>query len=151
MLRGGPNRIVALSERPFTLGRRSDNDLVLDESTVSRRHALIIKAAAGFGLRDLNSKNGTYVNGDKIVQVEHLLMGGDRMRLASSEVTAVFRQEATGTAAMSTEPPTTGGIGLQGGSAQQSRHHEPLPGGPRPGPYLCVGGEAAQERVKPVS
>ena len=47
MLRGGPNSgmIVALSERPFTLGRRSENDLVLNESMVSRRHALIMKTA----------------------------------------------------------------------------------------------------------
>ena len=121
VLRSGPNSglVLALSERPFTLGRRSENDMVLDESTVSRRHALIMKTAAGYVLRDLNSKNGTYVNGDKIGQVEHLLRAGDRIRLASSEVTAVFRQEAPATVPMSRDPPTTSGIDLEGRPAQQ--------------------------------
>ncbi len=46
-----------------TIGRQEDNDLVLADASVSRRHALIEPGAGGFALSDLRSSNGTYVNG----------------------------------------------------------------------------------------
>ena len=46
-----------------TLGRQSDCDGVLDDPTVSRRHAVIEQDGAGLLLRDLGSRNGTTVNG----------------------------------------------------------------------------------------
>ena len=99
---------VSLSGHPVTLGRRSDNDVVVDETTVSRRHALILETPDGFFLRDLSTTNGTYVNRDKIGHQEHKLKHGDRIRLAGSEVTFIFREEGAGTIRMSTESPATG-------------------------------------------
>ena len=115
MVRGGPNAgsTIPLSVGPNTLGRRSDNDVVVDESTVSRRHALIMETAAGYILRDLNTSNGTFVNRKKIGQGEHVLRHGDRIRLAGSDVTFIFRQDGAGTVQMSRdEPPQTGSMDL---------------------------------------
>jgi len=63
----------------FTIGRAPDNDLCLDDPTVSRYHALIVRHGAGWQVRDLNSHNRTIVNGRRVT--EHLLHAGDELRL----------------------------------------------------------------------
>jgi len=45
------------------VGRSTSADVVLDEDTVSRRHALVIRQAGSVWLADLGSANGTYLNG----------------------------------------------------------------------------------------
>jgi putative peptide zinc metalloprotease protein len=49
--------LIPLTGNPITLGRRSDNDIVVDETTVSRRHALVMDTPAGFVVRDLSTTN----------------------------------------------------------------------------------------------
>lgn len=49
-----------------TIGRQADNDLILEDPSVSRYHALIARAAAGHTITDLQSSNGTTVNGELI-------------------------------------------------------------------------------------
>ncbi len=51
---------------PFAIGRSLDNDLVLDESSVSRYHAQIRNSGKGLVIVDLESLNGTQVNGIRI-------------------------------------------------------------------------------------
>jgi pSer/pThr/pTyr-binding forkhead associated (FHA) protein len=46
-----------------TIGRASDSDIILEEATVSRCHALLLRDAARVLLIDLESTNGTFVNG----------------------------------------------------------------------------------------
>ena len=110
MIQGGTDSgvIIPLSGRPITMGRRSDNDVVVDETTVSRRHALILEGPDGFFLRDLSTTNGTYVNRNRVGHEELRLNHGDRIRLAGSEVVFVFRQEGPSTVRMSTETATIG-------------------------------------------
>jgi putative peptide zinc metalloprotease protein len=88
IVKGGPNSglSVPLAGKPVTLGRRSDNDLVVDEGTVSRRHALIMETPSGFVVRDLSTTNGTYVNTDNIGVGERVLTHGGEIRLAGSKV-----------------------------------------------------------------
>lgn len=99
LVRGGPNNgvVINLTDRPITLGRRQDNDVVIDETTVSRRHSLILDTPSGFVLRDLNTTNGTYINRARIGQNEHPLHHGDQIKLGGSDVTLVFQQDAAGT------------------------------------------------------
>lgn len=61
------------------IGRSDDADLVLDDVTVSRRHAELLRAPEGWRLRDLGSLNGTYVNRARID--ETLLAGGDEVQV----------------------------------------------------------------------
>src|SRR5438309_6649378 len=58
------------------IGRAADsNDVVLDDGQVSRRHASIRRNGHDFMLVDLNSANGTSINGQRVK--EHLLRNGD--------------------------------------------------------------------------
>jgi pSer/pThr/pTyr-binding forkhead associated (FHA) protein len=49
-----------------TIGRVDDNDLVLSSASVSRKHASLEKRVFGYFLKDLDSTNGTIVNGEYI-------------------------------------------------------------------------------------
>src|SRR4051812_32176477 len=59
---GQPERAFALSNTT-TIGRDNENDIVIESITVSRCHAVLLHDAAGVRLIDLESTNGTLVNG----------------------------------------------------------------------------------------
>ena len=74
---GDPER-VALDGDKLTIGRGESNDIVLlDDPTVSRRHALFERLAAGWCVSDLNSMNGTLVNGQALGQARPLYSGDE--------------------------------------------------------------------------
>ena len=64
-----------MSKERYTIGRLPDNDIRIDNAAVSGHHALIINILNDSFLEDLNSTNGTYVNG-KIIK-KHALQHGD--------------------------------------------------------------------------
>jgi len=64
------------------LGRSEDNDVVLDNPTVSRHHAVITKTNEGFLILDNNSSNGTFINGIR-VQGEARLKQNDILKLGT--------------------------------------------------------------------
>lgn len=67
---------VEIKGNSFCIGRAYENDLRIEDSRVSRRHAEIIKLEDGnFTLHDRNSKGGCYVNGVRVK--EHKLQPGD--------------------------------------------------------------------------
>ena len=75
---------VVLKEVPVakdrtTIGRRSHNDLVIDNLAVSGEHAVLFKTGDDMYLEDLGSTNGTTVNGQPIKK--HLLLGGDLIEI----------------------------------------------------------------------
>lgn len=70
---------VPIDHMVFNIGRRSDNDLVLDDPRVSRTHLQIRAIRGRFVLFDLNSTGGTLVNGNPIR--EHTLSAGDVIQL----------------------------------------------------------------------
>lgn len=71
--------IFVLNPTSNTIGRNDDNELMLDDVTVSRNHATIEKVENSWILRDLNSLNGTYVNRNRIDQTE--LTGGEELQI----------------------------------------------------------------------
>ena len=60
-------------------GRHPDSEIFLDDVTVSRRHAEFRRGADGYSVADVGSLNGTYVNRDRIDEVE--LQGGDEVQI----------------------------------------------------------------------
>ena len=77
---GRPDRIVTVRDT-MTIGRDSDNDIVLESKTVSRCHAMLMRKAAELLLVDLASTNGTLLNGLPIQPDEPLrLNDGDELR-----------------------------------------------------------------------
>ena len=61
------------------IGRQPENDLSLDQPTLSRRHALLTAEAEGYSLSDLHSRNDTFVNGSAITRPV-ILRDGDEIR-----------------------------------------------------------------------
>jgi hypothetical protein len=60
-------------------GRHPDSDIFLDDITVSRRHAEIVRGMDGFFVRDAGSLNGTYVNRERIDEAR--LSNGDELQI----------------------------------------------------------------------
>lgn len=77
--------------KELTIGKLSDNDIVIDNAMVSRHHAKIVMDKSGHcEIVDLNSKNGTYVNGRK-VRGSHSVEPGDRIMVANAPLTADWK------------------------------------------------------------
>ncbi|MHB2020292.1 MAG: FHA domain-containing protein [Candidatus Xenobia bacterium] len=77
----GPHMGYPLN-RPCTLiGRDVGNDIMINSSSVSRTHAQIVRMEGCWLVLDLDSKNGTFVNGDLVVQQQ--LFDGDRLSIGS--------------------------------------------------------------------
>jgi hypothetical protein len=74
-------RHVPLEQPLITLGRRTDNDVVLDSPTVSRQHAQIRWRYGRFVLYDLSRRGRTVVNGEPVT--EHALQAGDVIALSN--------------------------------------------------------------------
>jgi pSer/pThr/pTyr-binding forkhead associated (FHA) protein len=71
---------MALSKERITIGRRPHNDLVIDNSAISAEHAVIVTMLRDAFLEDLDSTNGTRVNGQAIKK--HFLKNNDVIELA---------------------------------------------------------------------
>ena len=74
------------------MGRDQDADIVIDDPTVSRKHAEIVRSNDGFVLLDLDSKNGSFVNETKVGQNGQSLKDGDEIRFGPGHVALVFRE-----------------------------------------------------------
>jgi hypothetical protein len=70
-----------MEREEITIGRGEECDLVLDEREVSRQHIRIYKQDSQFYVEDLNSKNGTWLNGNQITGTRQL-SDGDEIHLA---------------------------------------------------------------------
>jgi hypothetical protein len=68
------------------IGRSPDTDLRVDSPKISRQHAEIIFEAERYFLVDLNSRNGTFLNGERIVEKKRLLKDGDEIQLSTELV-----------------------------------------------------------------
>jgi pSer/pThr/pTyr-binding forkhead associated (FHA) protein len=81
IVRRGPSEGTSfvLDSDLVTVGRSDDADVVLDDVTVSRRHAQFIRDAQGWHCRDVGSLNGTYVNRERIDATA--LAGGDEVQI----------------------------------------------------------------------
>jgi len=99
-------KVIDIVDERCTLGRALDNLIRLEDGTVSHHHAMLLTENGEFKLRDLNSTNGTRVNGTRIV--ESKINNGDQVRLGSVEMR--FESDAKKTS--QPLPPVQTGIDL---------------------------------------
>lgn len=91
----GPNGQTTLepSPYPYTIGRAPDNQLVVNDVRVSSHHAEIRPEGQGYGIIDLGSSNGTFVNEQKLTpQVPRVLASNDQIRVG--DTTFMFEAES---------------------------------------------------------
>jgi hypothetical protein len=77
----------------LTIGRHSTNDVKLADRMVSKRHAVVGRIKSRIVVKDLASRNGTFVNGEKVEKA--MLVSGDRVKIGSA-VLRFFKEEACG-------------------------------------------------------
>jgi len=92
VLNGGPDKAMVvvhrgaskgarflIAEDSSAIGRSTENEIFLDDVTVSRSHAVIERGSTGFTLTDLGSLNGTYVNNQSLKTAP--LVCGDEIQI----------------------------------------------------------------------
>ena len=104
----GPSgrELRALDSERLTVGTLDSNELAVDGDGVSRVHAVLERFGDTWTVRDLGSRNGTFVNGGRIIG-EHALHPGDEILLGRLRL--LFHGPARGaeTAAIASPPPLT--------------------------------------------
>src|SRR5262245_45404493 len=95
----GEDRVVSLTGGRVRLGRGSDNDVVLSDSSVSRYHAEILRESDGWSVHDLKSTNGVQVNGVPVEKAP--LRPGDLLGVGSFQI----RVDAEVPVSVRPEPP----------------------------------------------
>jgi pSer/pThr/pTyr-binding forkhead associated (FHA) protein len=73
----------------MSIGRTPDAPIFLDDVTVSRNHALLVRRRDGLYIDDLGSLNGTYVNRHRIES--HLLDDGDEIQIGKFKLSYLER------------------------------------------------------------
>ncbi len=92
VIRTGGGRVgesFALHGERMTIGRRPDADVFLDDVTVSRDHAVLVRRSGAWYLDDSGSLNGTYVNRRRIDS--HRLEDGDELQIGKYKLTYLAR------------------------------------------------------------
>jgi hypothetical protein len=76
--------VVSLGRERFTLGRRPGNDIVVNDEKASGNHAEVVHEGDAWVLRDLQSRNGTFLDGRKVTEVS--LSPGDTFHIGLTKV-----------------------------------------------------------------
>ena len=77
-------------EEDVTIGRSNKNTIMIKDPYISKNHLSIVKDEGEYFLEDLNSANGTFINGDRIMDVVRL-NNGDTIRFGQVEFIFVKR------------------------------------------------------------
>jgi DNA-binding NtrC family response regulator len=90
---GSEAKRVCINGCPIHVGSAPDNDLVLPDKTVSASHCRLEPADSGLVIRDLGSRNGTYVNGVRVITA--LLSEGANVRIGRTTLRVAARSESS--------------------------------------------------------
>lgn len=87
VLPSGDKLEYPLTQHETNIGKAAHNHIVLTDPTVSNAHAILIAREGSYSLADLGSRNGTFVNGDKLGAHAHALRHGDTIQLGQTVLT----------------------------------------------------------------
>ena len=82
-----PDRIVVWDTQEISLGRAAENDISVDHAEISRKHAHFVRTGKSYAVQNLNTSNGTLVNGEPVTT--RTLETRDVIRIAELELTFV--------------------------------------------------------------
>jgi transcriptional regulator with GAF, ATPase, and Fis domain len=90
-----------LTEPEVRIGRDPSNSLAISDLSLSRRHCVLAREAEGYTLRDLDSRNGTFVNGRVISEKQ--LNHGDQISIGESVLVFLMKEDSDETAVQRVE------------------------------------------------
>jgi pSer/pThr/pTyr-binding forkhead associated (FHA) protein len=76
-----------IDQPEVAIGKAAHNDVVLTDPTVSNTHAILIARGDGYSIVDLGSRNGTFVNSERLGSQGHTLRHGDKILLGKTVLT----------------------------------------------------------------
>jgi len=92
VIRAGGGRVgesFQLEGERLSIGRRPESEIFLDDVTVSRDHALLVRRGSDYHLDDCGSLNGTYVNRQRVDS--HRLEDGDELQIGKYKLSYLVR------------------------------------------------------------
>jgi pSer/pThr/pTyr-binding forkhead associated (FHA) protein len=93
MLVGAMGQRIVLRPGTSHVGRSPENEIHLDDTQISRRHAAIVWDSTRCSVTDLSSSNGTFINGRRLMpNVPEALRPGDRVSFGTASVWMVTNQ-----------------------------------------------------------
>jgi pSer/pThr/pTyr-binding forkhead associated (FHA) protein len=97
LVRGGAERgkEIILTQDNLTIGRQEESDVFVADRLASRRHARLQRQQGQYVLHDCGSRNGTFVNGERIPDC-HVLRDGDEIQIGLEFKALYVDPEATG-------------------------------------------------------
>jgi hypothetical protein len=97
LVQGGEEkgREIPLTEKTLTMGRLEDNSIMVEDRLASRRHAMLERQHGQYAIRDVGSRNGTFVNGERISE-PLVLRDGDEIQIGLEFKALYIDPEATG-------------------------------------------------------
>ena len=131
---------VVLGSTPLTIGNTSDNQVVLNDPSVSPRHAEIHPEDQGYSITDMGSASGTFLNEGRLVPHEpRLLRQSDVVRIGG----ILFTYQATNGSQIE---PTVSANSLQGNGSAFPSVVPPPPPAPSPPSYMVAPAQAQKPR-----
>jgi hypothetical protein len=123
-------RVYPVSHNTVFIGRADDADVVVDDPSVSARHARIINGVQGFELEDLQSTNGTFVDGRRVSRAR--LRSGDRIFFGQVELKFLVDRRVDATMTVLNAGVPAGARGPSNALVRQTPTWRPVQG-PMPG------------------
>ena len=80
-------RFLITNQHEISIGKAPHNEIVLPDPTVSNTHAVIMVRDGGYSIVDLGSRNGTFVNGERLSTHARTLLHGDSIQLGQTVLT----------------------------------------------------------------
>ncbi len=93
-----------LAKSAIIIGREAESDVQIDDRQVSRQHAEITRTKQGYTLRDLGSKNGTFLNGESVSREPRLMRNGDSIGIALCAKLTFVEEDETAPVISSGQP-----------------------------------------------
>ena len=87
VLPSGEKLEYLIDKNEVEIGKATHNHITLTDPTVSNTHAIVIHRDAGYSVVDLGSRNGTFINGERLGSQAHTLKHGDRVQLGQTVLT----------------------------------------------------------------
>ena len=86
--------VFKLTKQRISIGRNKASQIVINNNTVSKDHAIIeFDEDYNPTIKDLNSSNGTYVNGEKLKNIPLKLRNGDKIKFGKCEIEYIFESQ----------------------------------------------------------